>query len=134
MNPKVTVLMPVYNAEKYLKTAIESILKQTFSDFELLIINDGSTDGSEEIIRSFNDKRIRLFNNEQNLGIIKTLNKGLNLAKGEYIIRMDADDISLPDRLELQVKYMEENPGIGISGTQARIFGDTKKFTIKNFT
>lgn len=115
--PKVTVLMPVYNGEKYLKEAIDSILNQTFSDFEFLIINDGSTDNTVGIINSYNDSRIRLVHNDKNLGLITTLNKGFDLARGEYIARMDCDDVSLPDRLSKQVVFMEAHPGIGVCGT-----------------
>lgn len=95
-NKLITVLMPVYNAEKYLMSAINSILRQTYQNFEFLIINDGSTDRSEEIIKSYHDERIRYIKNEKNLKLIATLNKGVELAKGEYIARMDADDIALP--------------------------------------
>lgn len=115
-NPIVTVLLPVYNAERYIALAIESILKQSFRDFELLIINDGSTDSSIEIIRSFKDERIRLVTNETNLKLIATLNKGIQLARGRYIARMDADDISLPDRLQKQVDFMESHPNVGVCG------------------
>lgn len=131
-NPKITVLMPVYNGEKYLKEAIDSILNQTFTDFEFLIINDGSTDNSEEIIKSYKDPRIKLIKNEENLGIIKTLNKGLDLAKGKYIIRMDADDISLSKRLSTQMRFMDKHPEIGISGTWAKILGG--KNILKRFS
>lgn len=123
-NPKVTVLMPVYNGEKYIRDAIESILEQTFTDFEFLIINDGSTDRSVEIIRSYNDSRIRLVHNERNLGLIATLNKGLDLAQGEYIARMDCDDISLPERLRTQVEYMDTHPEIGVCGTKVKAISD----------
>ncbi len=108
-SPNITVLMPVYNAEKYLKEAIESILCQTCSNFELLIINDGSTDSSKSIINSYYDYRIRLINNKKNIGITKSLNKGLKLAKGKFIARMDADDVAYPTRLERQYNYMVEN-------------------------
>ena len=128
MNPLVTVLMPVYNGEKYLKRAIESILKQTFRDFEFLIIDDGSADKSAEIIKSFNDARIRLERNETNLGLIKTLNKRLGLAKGKYIARMDCDDISLPKRLSIQVNFMEKHPEIGICGSWVKIMGLKQEF------
>jgi len=122
--PKTTVLMPVYNSEKFLREAVESILNQTFSDFEFLVINDGSTDKSVEIIESYNDSRIRLVHNEQNLGLIATLNKGLNLANGEYIARMDGDDISLVHRLEKQVEFLDCNPDIAICGTLIKTFGN----------
>ena len=114
---QVTVLMPVYNAEQYLREAIGSILHQTFTDFEFIIINDGSTDRSEEIIKSYTDTRIRYYKNESNLKLIATLNKGFDLAGGKYIARMDADDISLPNRLQLQFELMEKNPEVGLCGT-----------------
>ena len=128
MSPLVTVLMPVYNGEKYLKEAIESILNQTFRDFEFLIIDDGSADKSAEIIKSFNDARIRLERNETNLGLIKTLNKRLGLAKGKYIARMDCDDISLPKRLSVQVNFMEKHPEIGVCGSWVKIIGLKQEF------
>ena len=106
-NPKVTILMSIYNGEKYLREAVNSILAQTFKDFEFLIIDDGSTDLSLDIIKSYTDTRIRLVRNEQNIGLTKSLNKGLGLAHGEYIARMDVDDISLPKRLETQMKVLE---------------------------
>jgi glycosyltransferase involved in cell wall biosynthesis len=113
----VTVLMPVYNGACFLREAIDSILCQTYSRFEFLIINDGSTDDSEQIIRSYTDNRIRLVNNEKNLGLIKSLNKGIKLLETKYIARADADDICLPTRLEKQVSFMEQNPEIGLCGT-----------------
>lgn len=120
---KVSVLMPVYNTEEvFLKEAIESILNQTFQDFEFLIINDGSTNNAEEIILSYKDERIKYIKNKQNLGLIKTLNKGLELAQGEYIARMDSDDISLLERFEKQVKFLDENSEIGILGAWFKYF------------
>jgi glycosyltransferase involved in cell wall biosynthesis len=116
-SPLVSVLMPVYNGEKYLREAIDSILNQTFTDFEFLIINDGSTDDTENIILSYSDARIRYIKNEENLKLIATLNKGLDLAQGKYIARMDADDISICNRLEVQFNFMESNPEIGLLGT-----------------
>lgn len=121
--PLVTVLMPVYNAEKYLKEAIDSILLQSFTDFEFIIINDGSTDNSKNIILSYNDKRIKYFENENNIKLIATLNRGLELANGKYIARMDADDISLPERLEKQVVFMDKNQDIGLCGTWIQMMG-----------
>lgn len=114
---RVSVLTSVYNGEKYLKEAIESILSQTFSDFEFIIVNDNSTDSSLEIIKSFKDDRINLVENKENLGLTKSLNKGLKLAKGDYIARMDADDISEPTRFEKQVKVLEENPEYTVVGS-----------------
>lgn len=121
-NPKVTVLMPVYNAEKYVGEAINSILNQTFIDFEFLIINDGSTDNSLDVIKSFDDLRIKLINNEMNLGISPTLNKGIDIAQGDYLARMDADDISLSIRLEKQVEFMDSHQHIGICGSWVQTF------------
>lgn len=123
MNPKVTVLMPVYNGETYLKQAIESILHQTFSDFEFLIINDGSTDASVEIVESIRDPRILLVHNESNLTLVPTLNKGLELACGEYVARMDCDDISLPERLATQVAFMDHFPDVGVCGAWVKTIG-----------
>jgi glycosyltransferase involved in cell wall biosynthesis len=122
--PKVTVLMSVFNGEQFLGAAIESILGQTLSDFEFLIMNDGSTDKSKDIVLSYRDPRIRFVENERNLGLIASLNKGLDLARGEYIARMDADDISYPERLQLQVDYMDNHPKVGACGTCIKIFGD----------
>ncbi len=115
--PKVTVLMSVYNGEKYLREAIDSILNQTFKDFESIIINDGSTDSSREIILSYNDPRIRLIDNEKNTGLTHSLNKGLQLAKGEYIARQDADDISLPERLERMTDFLDKNKDVELLGS-----------------
>ena len=118
----ISVLMSVYNGERYLAEAIESILAQRFDSFEFLIINDGSTDSSREIIHSYDDPRIRLENNEGNKGLVYCLNKGLNLARGKYIARMDCDDIALPDRLGKQFAFMEANPQTGICGTWFKAF------------
>lgn len=122
---RVTVLMPVYNAAKYLEDSIISVLSQTFTNFDFLIINDGSTDLSEEIILSFNDKRIIYKKNAINYGIAKTLNYGLRIANGEYIIRMDSDDICVDIRIEKQVKFMDNNPDIGLCGSFFTSFGDS---------
>ncbi len=127
--PKVTVLMPVFNGEAYLRTAIESILKQSFDDFEFLIIDDGSTDGSHAIISSYNDLRIRLEHHESNRGTVHALNHGIRLARGKYIARMDCDDVSRPQRLEQQVRFMDDNPGIGVCGSGMRLI---KKGRLKN--
>lgn len=129
--PKVTVLMPVYNGERYLREAIDSILNQTFTDFEFLIINDGSTDRSVEIIKSYNDPRIRLVNNKKNLKLIATLNRGLVLAEGEYIARMDCDDISLQKRLEKQAAFMDAHPEVGVCGTWVKTIGKSARYISK---
>jgi glycosyltransferase involved in cell wall biosynthesis len=106
--------MSVYNGEKYLREAIDSILNQTFTDFEFLIINDGSADRTAEILQSYRDPRIKIINNEENIGLTKSLNKGLGVARGEYIARQDADDISLPDRLNVQYNYITDDPNLAI--------------------
>lgn len=119
MTELVTVLMPVYNGERYLQQAILSILNQTFEEFELLIIDDGSTDGSALIVESFQreDERVKLIKNETNLGLIKTLNKGLDLIKTKYIVRMDCDDVARPHRIQTQIKFMETHPAVGVCGS-----------------
>ena len=109
MSPQLSVIMSVYNGEHFLEESIHSILNQTFSDFEFIIINDGSKDASEKIILGFKDDRIRYIDNKINIGLIASLNKGLKLAKGQYIARMDDDDISLPTRFEKQVQYLDKN-------------------------
>lgn len=116
-SPKVTVLMSVYNGERYLNEAIDSILAQTFTDFEFLIIDDASTDNSLKIISGYTDDRIKVIQNNENLGLTKSLNKGLALAEGEYIARIDADDISYPERLEVQYNYLKKHPEVGIAGS-----------------
>jgi glycosyltransferase involved in cell wall biosynthesis len=125
-SPKVTVLMPVFNGERYLRDAVMSILAQTFQDFELLIVNDGSRDGSRAIIESLQDSRIVSVGNDENLGLIATLNKGFNLARGDYIARMDCDDLSHPKRLEKQIAFLEAHPDVALCGTWIRKFGIRK--------
>lgn len=116
-SPKVTVLMPVYNGEKYLEKAIESILNQTFRDFEFIIVDDGSTDSTSSIIACYQQKdaRIRIYNQE-NRGLVASLNVGCQLSRGKYIARMDADDVSLPERLAKQVAYLDAHPEVGVLG------------------
>jgi glycosyltransferase involved in cell wall biosynthesis len=114
--PVVSIVMPVYNAEPYLKRAVESILDQTFADFEFIIINDSSTDASWAILDSYGDSRILLLDNQKNRGLTYSLNQGLAAAKGEYVARIDADDIAMPRRLEKQVSFLRAHPEIGILG------------------
>ncbi len=113
--------MSVYNGERYLRDAIESILDQTFTDFEFIIVNDGSKDSTQEILQEFarHDSRFMIVHNEPNLGLTRSLNVGLRLAGGKYVARQDADDISLRNRLELQVRFLEEHPEVGVVGTWA---------------
>ena len=124
--PRISVVMPAYNSEKYISEAIESILNQTFTDFEFIILNDGSTDNTAKIISEYagKDKRIKFVNNEQNKGLVGVLNEGLDLANGEYIARMDSDDISLPMRFEKQIKYMDEHPECSVLGAWFERFGN----------
>lgn len=114
--PIVSVVMPVYNAERFVAQAVESILGQTFSDFEFIIIDDGSTDYTPTIIAKYKDPRIKVIRKERNEGIVSALNLGIALARGDYIARMDADDISLPHRLEVQMKLIEKDPSIILLG------------------
>ena len=125
--PKVSVIMPVYNGEKYLKEAIDSILCQTYSDFEFIIINDCSADGSENIVLSYNDDRIVYIKNEENSGVARSLNVGLEKACGEYIARMDADDIALPDRFEKQVNFLDTHSEYGVCGCNIEKFSENEE-------
>lgn len=132
ISPIVSVVMSVYNGEKYLHEAIDSVLNQTFADFEFIIINDGSSDKSLSIIQSYNDKRIVLIDNDGNKGLIFSLNKGLEIAKGKYVARMDADDICLPERFDLQVKQFENLPNAMIVGSDYYLLEGDKNTYIKN--
>lgn len=118
--------MPVYNAEKYLGEAIQSILGQTFEDFEFLITNDGSTDSSLGIIKRFDDARIRLIDHPKNIGLVASLNEGLKTANGQFIARMDADDISNTNRLQSQLDFLLANPEIGLVGCHMDIIDEHK--------
>jgi glycosyltransferase involved in cell wall biosynthesis len=117
--PKVSVLMPVYNGECYMREAIESILAQTFTDFEFIIVDDGSTDGTPAILAQYarHDPRMVILTNEANRGLVPSLNRGLEAARGQYVARMDADDVSLPERLARQVAYLDQHPEVGVLGT-----------------
>ena len=130
-NPKISVIMSVYKGEKYLSEAIESILNQTITDFEFIIVNDGSTDNSLDIIQSYDDERIKILNNEKNIGLTKSLNKALKQANGEYIARQDADDISLPNRFEEQIKYLEKHLEVALLGTIAYLIDKKGKIVGK---
>lgn len=125
--PLATVLMPNYNNEAYLREAIESILKQSYTNFIFLIVDDGSTDNSINIIKSYDDKRIKLILKEKNSGIVDTLNLGIQNISSDYLVRMDGDDISLPTRLEKLIQFMEDNPHIGMAGSDVEIFGNDNK-------
>lgn len=124
MAAPVTVLMPNYNNEAFLREAIDSILSQTFRDFVFLIVDDGSTDKSIDIINSYTDPRIRLVIKEKNSGIVDALNKGIDLVETKYFVRMDGDDLSVPNRIQLLYDFMEANPDVGVCGSHLRLFGD----------
>ena len=121
--PAVTVLIPAYNAGPLLREAVDSILVQTFTDFECLVIDDGSTDGSIQALVSIDDPRLRVVRNPKNLGLIATLNRGIELARAPLLARMDADDLSMPTRLERQVAALESSPGLAVVGSWARVIG-----------
>lgn len=121
--PQISVIMPVYNSNQFLEESISSILNQTYKKFELLIIDDGSKDQSLRTIKTFKDSRIRLISHKTNRGIVDSLNEGIAMSRGEYIIRMDADDISLPNRFETQVNFMKNNPKVGVCGSWIEVFG-----------
>lgn len=134
-NPKVSVVMPVYNAERYLREAIESILNQTFKDFEFIIVDDNSTDGSSRIIQGYarKDKRIIALKNEKNLGIAGNRNKGISLVRGKYVVWQDVDDISMVYPIEHQYKFMEENPEVGIVGGYLQFFNENGDLSIRKY-
>ena len=116
MTPKVSVVMSIYNNNKYLAESIDSVLAQMFSDFEFIIVDDGSTDGASETLERYasEDRRIVLIKNETNIGLVKSLNKAINVAKGEYVARMDGDDICFPERFKRQVEYLDKNQYIAL--------------------
>lgn len=128
-NPKISVVMPVYNGQEFLGEAIKSILSQSFRDFELIIVNDGSTDNTLGIIEKFKDKRIRVINNVKNLGLAKTINRGVITAKGEYIARCDADDINDKDRFKIQVDFLDKNKNYVLVGSNIETIGESSKVT-----
>ncbi|MHC1740434.1 MAG: glycosyltransferase [Anaerolineaceae bacterium] len=126
-NQLITVLMAVYNGDKFLAEAIESVLAQSYQNFEFLIVDDGSIDRTKEIICAYKDHRIRLIVNDKNIGLSSSLNKGIELSKTDLIARMDADDISLPNRLEKQVEFMDLHPEVGVLGTAVQNISSSGK-------
>jgi glycosyltransferase involved in cell wall biosynthesis len=125
-SPKVSVVMPVFNGLPYLADAIDSVLAQTVEAFEFIIVDDGSSDGSRDLLEHYaaRDRRIRVLRNETNLGIAESLNRGMSQCRGEYIARMDADDVSLPARLQQQVEFMDKSPDVGVCGTWFTTMGE----------
>jgi glycosyltransferase involved in cell wall biosynthesis len=126
MEPIVSVVLPVYNCPQYVGEAIDSILGQTFGDFELIVIDDGSTDATPDVVRGFSDPRIH-FIVQANMGLPATLNRGIESARGRYVARQDQDDISLPQRFEKQVSYLDAHPRCGLVGTWAEIWHENTK-------
>ena len=129
--PLVTVLMPVYNTAPYLREAMDSMLSQTFTDFELSGLNDCSPDNAEEILDTYDDHRIVRYKGEKNVGLANVLNVGISMARGKYIARMDSDDISLPNRLQVQVDYLEAHPELDLVSTGMQLFGDKEEIWIR---
>ncbi len=129
-NPFISVIMPVYNTEKYIAETIDSLLHQTFADFELLITDDASTDNTISLIKSYTDKRIILIENKENIGLTRSLNKTLAYAKGKYIARLDGDDIAMPQRFEKQVDFLENHPEVGLCGSWIAHFGENHPTSI----
>lgn len=125
--PLISVLMPAYNSEAFVGEAVASILAQTFTDFELLVIDDGSTDSTRDVLEAIRDPRLRLVSNPHNMGLIRTLNRGLELATGHYVARMDADDVSAPERLERQVEFLESHPDVDVLGTMVNLINEDGK-------
>lgn len=125
MVPKVSILLPAYNQEKYIEETVESILSQTFTDFEFIILDDASSDRTAERIQTFEDERITFYQNAENLGSVGTLNKGLALCRGEYIARIDGDDIAYPERLAKQVAFLDSHSDVGVVGSAVQCFSDS---------
>lgn len=125
-NELVTVFIPIYNSEKYIKETLKSIINQTYDNLEILIIDDGSTDRSLEIINEFKDKRIKILKNETNKGIPYTRNRGLKNSNGKYIAIMDSDDISMKDRIEKQVNYLQTHPNIDLVSSNIKKFSNNR--------
>ena len=123
MAPLVSILMPVFKTAPYLREAMDSMLCQTFQDFELIVLNDCSPDNAEEILDTYDDPRIVRYKGEKNVGLSNVLNVGIGMARGKYIARMDSDDISLPERLQIQVDYLETHPEIDLVSVGMQLFG-----------
>jgi glycosyltransferase involved in cell wall biosynthesis len=126
-NPLISVVMPVLNGEKYLRSAMESILNQSISDFEFIIINDGSTDETETIIKSFNDQIFVYKKHDSNLGLAKSFNIGIREARGKFIARMDADDVSMPNRLKQQLDFLEHHQDTGLVGSSVILVDENNR-------
>src|SRR3989344_1456117 len=124
MKPKISVIMSVYNGMPYLEQAAESVLNQTYKNFEFIIVDDASTDDTLKYLKLLKDRRIKLIRNKKNLGLAASLNIALRQAKGDYIARMDADDISYPERLDIQLKFLTKNKSIDLCGSWVTLIND----------
>ena len=122
--PSISVLMPAYNAQAFIRQSVQSVLAQTFEDFELIVVNDGSTDDTAAILAAFDDPRLRIIDNPRNLGIVGTLNHGHQIARGRYIARQDADDFSLPLRFARQKAFLDTNPQTVIVASEMTLLED----------
>lgn len=131
MFPMVSILMPVYNTALYLREAMDSMLSQTFTDFELIVLNDCSSDNAEEILDTYDDPRIVRYKGEKNEGLSNVLNVGIDMARGKYIARMDSDDVSLPNRLQVQMDYLEAHPEIDLVSVGMQLFGAKEEVWIR---
>lgn len=131
MKPSVSILMPVYNTAPYLREAMDSMLLQTFMDFELIVLNDFSPDNTEEILDTYDDARIVRYCGEKNVGLSNVLNVGIEMARGKYIARMDSDDISMSNRLQVQVDYLEAHPEIDLVSAGMQLFGAKEEVWIR---
>ena len=126
--PTASVLMPVYNGRDLVLEAVRSVLEQTFDDFEFIIIDDGSDDGTSQLLESVRDPRVRILHNPQNLGLASSLKRGLDEARGEFVARMDHDDFAFPERLEKQIEFLRTNPGYVAVGCQLAVTEDSKEY------
>lgn len=129
--PDLSILMPIYKTADFLREAMNSMLSQTFTNFELIVLNDCSPDNAEEILDTFSDPRIVRYCGDKNQGLANVLNVGMDMARGKYIARMDSDDISLPNRLEVQIKYLEEHPNIDLCSCGMELFGAKNEIWIR---
>ena len=131
IRPRVSILMPVYKTAPYLCEAMDSMLSQTFTDFELIVLNDCSPDNAEEILDSYTDPRIVRYKGEKNAGLSNVLNVGIEMARGKYIARMDSDDLSMPERLQIQVNYLEAHPDIDLVSVGMQLFGAKEEIWVR---
>lgn len=131
MTPTVSILFPIYNTASFLKESIDSILCQTYTDFELIALDDCSPDNAKEILEEYDDPRIVRYRGERNQGLANVLNVGMNMARGKYVARMDSDDISLPNRLEVQIKYLKEHPDIDLCSCGMELFGARSEIWVR---